>query len=318
MPRRAAALACWIPLGLAAYSGVADAQLYKYRDASGAWVYTDRQPPAGTKAETVTVDLEIKAPRITVEQSVDERQLTLSAINDCGCEAEFSLQITRAGNVSLAGGAGAAMSPGSTHAVVPPHSRRTLLTATVGDASVAGFNYSWRVVLGKPGATHRPHEPYRVPFALGSSFKVTQTYPQRISHTTADTAYAVDLAVPDGTPIYAAREGTVINVHHDFFRGAPDPALLDQANVVEILHDDGTIGLYAHLHWESIRVQPGQGVRRGQYIADSGNTGQSTGPHLHFAVIRNAGMRAESVPVQFAGSGGAVVTAQTGMMLTAY
>ena len=113
-------------------------------------------------------------------------------------------------------------------------------------------------------------------------------------------------------------EGTVINVRHDSFRGAADPAMLDQANIVEILHDDGTIGLYAHLHWESIRVQPGQSVRRGQYIADSGSTGLSSGPHLHFAVIRNAGMHAESVPVQFAGAGGATITPQTGMLLTAY
>jgi murein DD-endopeptidase MepM/ murein hydrolase activator NlpD len=173
-------------------------------------------------------------------------------------------------------------------------------------------------VLGAPGATHQPHEPYRVPVALGSSYKVSQAYPLRITHTTPDSEYAVDIAVPDGTPIYAAREGIVINVRHDFFRGAADLALLDQANVVEILHDDGTIGLYAHLHWESIRVQPGQSVRRGQYIADSGNTGLTTGPHLHFAVVRNAGQRAESVPVQFTGSGGIAITPQTGMTLTAY
>jgi murein DD-endopeptidase MepM/ murein hydrolase activator NlpD len=208
--------------------------------------------------------------------------------------------------------------PATYHAVLQPHSRQTLLSATVAGASVVGFNFGWRIVLGTPGATHRPHEPYRAPFALGASFRVSQAYPVRISHNTAESQYAVDIAVPDGTPIYAAREGTVINVHHDFFRGAADAVMLDQANVVEILHDDGTIGVYAHLHWESIRVQPGQSVRRGQYIADSGNTGATTGPHLHFAVVRNAGMRAESVPVQFAGSGGTAVTPQTGMLLTAY
>ena len=322
MSRRLRAVSCSIYLALATCGGVLHAQsLYKYRDASGAWVYTDRQPPDDAKAEIMAVDLEARAPRITVEQSVDGGQLRLSAINDCACEAEYALRIDSAGNVSLPAlpdKADATASAGTYHADLQPHSRQALLTAPYTGSSVVGFHFSWRAVLGTPGATHRPRESYRVPFALGATFKVSQAYPLRSTHVTPDTEYAVDIAVPDGTPIYAAREGTVINVRHDSFRGAADPAMLDQANTVEILHDDGTIGIYAHLHWESIRVQPGQSVRRGQYIADSGNTGLSTGPHLHFAVIRNAGMYAESVPVQFAGAAGAAITPQTGMMLTAY
>ena len=57
--------------------------------------------------------------------------------------------------------------------------------------------------------------------------------------------------------------------------------------MVQILHEDGTIAVYAHLHWDSIRVRIGDHVSRGQYIANSGSTGFSSGPHLHFAVIRN-------------------------------
>jgi murein DD-endopeptidase MepM/ murein hydrolase activator NlpD len=303
--------------------------LYKYRDAGGAWVYTDREPPSGTKSQTMTVELEVRAPRITVEQSIEGGQLQLSAINECACEVQYALHIDSPGNVSLpaapaaaagpaAGQPDAAASRGVVHAELQPRSRALLLTASYAGANVVGFHYSWRAVLGTPGATHHPHEPYRAPFALGASFRVSQAYPMRMTHVTPDSQYAVDIVVPDGTPIYAAREGTVINLRHDSFRGAADPSMMDQANMVEILQDDGTIALYAHLHWESLRVQPGQAVRRGQYIADSGNTGLSTGPHLHFAVIRNAGMYAESVPVQFAGAGGVPVTPQTGMMLTAY
>jgi len=118
--------------------------------------------------------------------------------------------------------------------------------------------------------------------------------------------------------VYAAREGTVINARHDYFRGATDPVMLDQANVIEILHSDGTIGVYAHLHWDSIRVRIGAHVLRGEYIADSGNTGFTSGPHLHFAVIRNSGSEDVSVPVQFAGIGGVAVTPATQMPLTAY
>ena len=73
-------------------------------------------------------------------------------------------------------------------------------------------------------------------------------------------------------------------------------------DAVMTLHDDGTIAIYAHLNWNSIRVEPGDRVERGEFIAESGNTGFSTGPHLHFAVLKNVGMFLESVPVRFEGA----------------
>jgi murein DD-endopeptidase MepM/ murein hydrolase activator NlpD len=76
--------------------------------------------------------------------------------------------------------------------------------------------------------------------------------------------------------------------------------------------------VYGHLHWDSIRVRIGQHVALGEYIADSGNTGFSSGPHLHFAVWRNAGEEDVSLPLQFAGPPGTAVTPVTGTELTAY
>ncbi len=122
--------------------------------------------------------------------------------------------------------------------------------------------------------------------------------------------------MPEQTTVYAARGGGVIDVAHSNFRGGDDFGKFGaQANLVKIVHDDGSIALYAHLSWDSIRVRPGQRVERGEAIAASGNTGFSTGPHLHFVVVRNAGLRSESVPVSFSAAAGQTVTPRTGEFL---
>ena len=131
--------------------------------------------------------------------------------------------------------------------------------------------------------------------------------------------HAVDIAMPVGTDVVAARDGIVFDVSSTNFKGGPDAdQYADLANIVRILHDDGTFALYAHLNWNSIRVNPGDRVQAGQYIADSGNTGFSSGPHLHFAVQRNLGMRVESIPVTFRGPGDSSINPQRGSSLMAY
>jgi len=203
-------------------------------------------------------------------------------------------------------------------AVLDPGEARALLEVAAGAPGPAALRYRWSASLGSPEAQHHPPRPYRAPFPLGATFTVTQAYPTHITHVSPDSRYAVDIALPDGTPVYAAREGTIINLRHDAFIGALDPTLLDRANVIEVLHDDGTIAVYAHLHWDSIRVHVGQQVRLGEYIADSGNTGFTSGPHLHFAVWRNSPLGEIAVPVVFAGLGGTPVTPETAAALTAY
>ena len=125
--------------------------------------------------------------------------------------------------------------------------------------------------------------------------------------------------MPIGTDIYAARGGKVVEVASTNYRAGPDPQEEGaSANLVRIMHDDGTFAVYAHLNWNTIRVKPGDDVERGEYIADSGNTGFSTGPHLHFVVLANRGLRHESLPVVFQGPNTAEVTAEMGTPLVAY
>ena len=91
-----------------------------------------------------------------------------------------------------------------------------------------------------------------------------------------------------------------MDVEEDFNHGGTNlEEFGDKANHVRILHDDGTMALYAHLDLASVIVRPGARVRAGQKIARSGNTGFSSGPHLHFAIQQNVGMKLISVPFRF-------------------
>ena len=82
----------------------------------------------------------------------------------------------------------------------------------------------------------------------------------------------VDIAVPIGTPVRAAADGTV----------AVAGAVSGYGNAVYIEHAGGLFTRYGHL--SRLQVRAGQAVKRGEQIALSGNTGNSTGPHLHFEV----------------------------------
>jgi murein DD-endopeptidase MepM/ murein hydrolase activator NlpD len=284
---------------------------YRYRDANGHWVFTDQAPASTTPVDSFSLGHETSALHITVDRDNDAESAQLIAVNDCLCVVTFEVSIVQSGFAAIPEGAGF-------RATLAPGTRQMLVRGTHPDSAHTALRYVWTAALGSPDAVHQPPRPYRVPFGVGSTYPISQAYPSRITHTTADSQYAVDIALPDGTPVYAAREGIVINARQDSFRGATAPVMLDQANVIEILHSDGTIGVYAHLHWDSIRERIGAHVARGEYIADSGNTGFSSGPHLHFAVIRNAGTADVSVPIEFEGMAESAVTPLTQMALTAY
>jgi murein DD-endopeptidase MepM/ murein hydrolase activator NlpD len=106
-----------------------------------------------------------------------------------------------------------------------------------------------------------------------------------------------------------------MNVAHDFFTGGKGAQFTEKANFIRILHDDGTMALYAHLKVESIQYPVGARVARGQFIAESGNTGYSSGPHLHFTVQKNFGMELRSIPFEFADSRGGGFVPEAGMVV---
>ncbi|MFC4506285.1 MULTISPECIES: M23 family metallopeptidase [Streptomyces] len=101
-----------------------------------------------------------------------------------------------------------------------------------------------------------------------------------------------DFAVPSGTKVVAAHGGTVVKAGGN---GAGDgPAY---GNAIVIKHGNGTYSQYAHL--SRIDVKIGQIVKTGQRIALSGNTGNSSGPHLHFEIRTTANYGSAIDPVSF-------------------
>ncbi|MEV7090848.1 M23 family metallopeptidase [Streptomyces sp. NPDC093085] len=101
-----------------------------------------------------------------------------------------------------------------------------------------------------------------------------------------------DFAVPVGTTVRAAHTGTVVKAGPN---GAGDgPAY---GNAIVIKHKNGTYSQYAHLSRIDVRV--GQAVTTGQKIALSGNTGNSSGPHLHFEIRTTPNYGSAVNPVDF-------------------
>ncbi len=190
------------------------------------------------------------------------------------------------------------------YVVVPPGGA-TLYLGRIYPA-IANMRYRFRTqytwALGDFNANQSPGAMYRLPYQDGTTFRIGQSPGGPIStHTAPDSQYAVDIPMPEGTPILAAREGTVIHTEANHVYGARTPEMLGKANVVRILHMDGTIGSYAHLAHGGVYVYPGQRIAAGQQIGLAGSTGYSSGPHLHFAVqaVRRSGDKFETISLPF-------------------
>ncbi|NBX09350.1 MAG: M23 family peptidase [Marivivens sp.] len=110
----------------------------------------------------------------------------------------------------------------------------------------------------------------RAPFSMPvrDNFRFTSGYGMRWGRM----HYGTDFAGPVGTPIYATADGVI--THAGWSSG--------YGRLVKIQHEFGIETRYGHLN--AIRVQEGQRVSRGDRIGDMGNSGRSTGPHLHYEV----------------------------------
>ncbi|NMM46926.1 M23 family metallopeptidase [Marinigracilibium pacificum] len=106
-------------------------------------------------------------------------------------------------------------------------------------------------------------------FVSGYGTRIDPHYGTRRNHD------GIDLAAPIGTPVYATGDGKVVKVKTNAW-GYGKEIIID--------HGFGYKTRYAHLN--KFLVKEGQKVTRGQQIAEVGNTGKSTGPHLHYEVLK--------------------------------
>lgn len=107
-------------------------------------------------------------------------------------------------------------------------------------------------------------------------FKITSNYGYRVHPITKVKKFhnGIDISMPVGTFLTAPADGEVVYVGKNETGG----------NQLKIKHSEISTG-YAHL--SEVLVKVGQKIKQGELIAKSGNTGQSTGPHLHFTVRKN-------------------------------
>jgi murein DD-endopeptidase MepM/ murein hydrolase activator NlpD len=121
---------------------------------------------------------------------------------------------------------------------------------------------------GQSPATTATHLPPGVTSGFGE--RLDPLTGKRSEHT------GVDLGAPEGTPVPAAKDGVVVAAGA---RGG-------YGNAVEVAHADGSTTLYAHL--SQVNAEPGDQVQEGETLGLVGQTGRTTGPHLHLEV-RKAG-----------------------------
>lgn len=120
--------------------------------------------------------------------------------------------------------------------------------------------------------------PSLMPVCPGTGINVTSPFGYRLHPIAGYVIFhsGTDIAGPRGTPIYSSADGVVSDVRLNYH---------GYGNVIDIDHGFGYATRYGHL--QSVNVQPGQKVHRGDQIGTMGSSGRATGPHLHYEVLYN-------------------------------
>ncbi len=140
----------------------------------------------------------------------------------------------------------------------------------------------------------------RLPFEQGTNLTINQAFMGGFTHH-GDGMYAVDFSMDEGTPVVSFKPGVIMDIKEDSDTNCIDDGIeledCTHANFVKIDHGDFTFSTYHHLEQWSVEVEVGEIVGWGHQIGKVGNTGYSTGPHLHFEVFSGFALGNSKIPL---------------------
>jgi murein DD-endopeptidase MepM/ murein hydrolase activator NlpD len=294
------AIACLLCIAVAAAAPSHASKIYRWTDRNGVVHYGDHAPDGSVAGKSRVTTIPVHAePGAMARLRLESNNGRYFAWADNTLAGPIEVMLQLAHNDNIVGDP-----PLPARATVPARGSALVAVLTVADPRRGGgFELRLDPIPGDPSAKPLDVE-YQLPLRQ-AALRIDQGYGGSFSHSDPQNRYAVDFAAAIGTPVLAARGGVVMQVESDFEKaGLNLEKYGGRANFVRIVHDDGTMGLYAHLDLDGVLVRVGQRVRAGQQIGRSGNTGFTTGPHLHFAVQVNRGMRLLSIPFRMTGPGG--------------
>lgn len=297
---------------------LSDASIYRYRDAAGVVHYTDNRLSAAAHASERWQQDQVNKDGILVRVVEKPDGHYFFALNRLPGRAELTLRFSGIQNTQI---------PDALQQVISLPPREEKFVGKVTAAAPGHWRYDYGFAYSSQQGSRKVDTGRRVEKIAGATvlsprvqawkrpaslsyfpgmidlsppvagaYRVSQGFNGEFSHNRPANRYALDIALPVGTPLLATRDGVVVVAVDVHSGGGLRPEFRGRTNYLRLRHDDGTMTLYAHLHTGSLLVKKGDRVRAGQRVAASGNTGYSSGPHLHLALQVNNKGRIESIP----------------------
>ena len=263
--------------------------------------WTDKDCGELAAGETADVDLSLGEHTITLTVTdatgeSDSTSIVYTVVDNRPAQFGLTIAVEGSGDTAPASGATTMWNVDSTATVTAIADDGWQFAGWTGDLDadqatatlVMDGNKSVTAVFEETPVRSVPQ--FHLPWGWGVAKETGQANNGTFSHQDPETGeprYAWDYTQDIGAPILAVAAGRVVSVVNDVPNNEPDaePASDAPANLVQIDHGNGLQSVYAHMDQGGVAVTAGQYVVRGQYLGRSGNSGYTTGPHLHYEIV---------------------------------